>query len=372
MRLFLDFILASGLTVTGIVLFLIFKQQKKQVPQWIMVFFFVILFLIIASLYADIHNIDILWYVTYIPHDVARWVLGPLLYLYIKALFLKKENIFKGGVLHFIPAIICVLGVSAPTLWHILNESPKPNYLVFYAKHLPFFGNLSSGYTLFYLGISYHLLMRFRTKIKANYASLSGQDLSWVQHILIGGSIILGVDLGVQLYQYSIGVTSFNSGVLSIVALILFIGYLGYYGVHQSKILLPDFLLKENGNPPLYTTNERELLALKERLIYLLDTKKMYLDEGLTLIKLAEEIPTTDKKLSAFLNGYMKISFYDIVNHYRVSAVKEKIDSGTYENLSLIGIAYDCGFRSKASFNRIFKKETGFSPSQYRNRNKID
>ncbi len=44
------------------------------------------------------------------------------------------------------------------------------------------------------------------------------------------------------------------------------------------------------------------------------------------------------------------------------------IDSKEYENYTLLGIAYECGFNSKASFNRVFKKETGLSPSQYKNR----
>jgi AraC-like DNA-binding protein len=84
------------------------------------------------------------------------------------------------------------------------------------------------------------------------------------------------------------------------------------------------------------------------------------------LNKLAKHIPTTDKKLSLLLNQYMNTTFYDFVNAYRVQSVKEKLASVDFDNLTLLGIAYESGFKSKTSFNRIFKKETGFSPSEYK------
>jgi AraC-like DNA-binding protein len=37
-----------------------------------------------------------------------------------------------------------------------------------------------------------------------------------------------------------------------------------------------------------------------------------------------------------------------------------------FDNYSLLGIAEDAGFNSKSSFNRIFKKETGMTPTQYK------
>jgi len=97
-----------------------------------------------------------------------------------------------------------------------------------------------------------------------------------------------------------------------------------------------------------------------------LNYEKAYLDENLTLSKLAELIPTTDKKLSTFLNQHLNITFYDMINAYRVESVKEKLLSNNYNNLTLLGIAYESGFNSKSSFNRIFKKETGLSPSEYK------
>jgi len=49
-----------------------------------------------------------------------------------------------------------------------------------------------------------------------------------------------------------------------------------------------------------------------------------------------------------------------------VEAFKEKIVNPKYGNYSILGIALECGFNSKSAFNRIFKKDTGLTPSQYK------
>jgi len=91
----------------------------------------------------------------------------------------------------------------------------------------------------------------------------------------------------------------------------------------------------------------------------LFEVEKVYLDEKLTLYKLAKKIQTTDKKLSFLLNKSMNTTFYDYVNSFRVEAVKLKLVSEKSKKFTILAIAHECGFNSKASFNRIFKKSTG-------------
>jgi len=42
-----------------------------------------------------------------------------------------------------------------------------------------------------------------------------------------------------------------------------------------------------------------------------------------------------------------------------------RLDTNTKKNTRLLAIAYDCGFKTKASFNQYFKKITGLTPSGY-------
>jgi len=59
------------------------------------------------------------------------------------------------------------------------------------------------------------------------------------------------------------------------------------------------------------------------------------------------------------------MNFNDFVNHYRIEAVKKKLEAGEQRNMTLIGIALECGFNSKTTFNRAFKKSTSMSPKDY-------
>jgi len=59
------------------------------------------------------------------------------------------------------------------------------------------------------------------------------------------------------------------------------------------------------------------------------------------------------------------MNFNDFINHHRIEAVKKMFEAGEQDNITLLGIAFDAGFNSKASFNRAFKKSTSLSPKEY-------
>ena len=58
---------------------------------------------------------------------------------------------------------------------------------------------------------------------------------------------------------------------------------------------------------------------------------------------------------------------FDYVNQFRVEEVKKRMSDINYKHLTLLGIALDCGFNSKSSFNNIFKKITNYTPTEYKN-----
>jgi AraC-like DNA-binding protein len=75
---------------------------------------------------------------------------------------------------------------------------------------------------------------------------------------------------------------------------------------------------------------------------------------------------TSAKKVSEVLSTRLKTNFNDLVNSYRVEEVKAKLISPQFSHLTIFGIALESGFASKSSFNRAFKKNTGFTPSEYK------
>jgi len=89
--------------------------------------------------------------------------------------------------------------------------------------------------------------------------------------------------------------------------------------------------------------------------------------DNLTLFSLAEMSRITPNYLSQVINLLEGKNFFDFINYYRVEEVKRVINSNQLNQFTLLGIAFECGFNSKAAFNRAFKKFTGITPSEFKN-----
>ena len=103
----------------------------------------------------------------------------------------------------------------------------------------------------------------------------------------------------------------------------------------------------------------------KVKVTELLELKKVYENPQLTLRDVASELKTTTKTVSSVINSEFQMNFNDFINHYRIEAVKNKLKNGEYQQSTLLGIALDSGFNSKATFNRAFKKSTRMTPKDF-------
>ncbi len=92
---------------------------------------------------------------------------------------------------------------------------------------------------------------------------------------------------------------------------------------------------------------------------------KPYLEPRLTIDGLANRLSVKKHILSQVLNDYLGISFYDYINNHRVQEFKARLKKGENAHLSLLGLALECGFNSKSSFNQVFKKFENKTPSEY-------
>ncbi len=135
-------------------------------------------------------------------------------------------------------------------------------------------------------------------------------------------------------------------------------------------------ILKLSSNAKL---NEEEVLEgdeftyfsqIEGSLLPTIEKQKLYLNTKLTLKECAKSIGTNEKYLSNYLNKNHKVNFNTFINNYRIEAAKDMLLSDDSDKYTIEAIAQMSGFNSKSSFNSVFKKHTGYTPSEYRNENK--
>ncbi len=97
-----------------------------------------------------------------------------------------------------------------------------------------------------------------------------------------------------------------------------------------------------------------------------MEGEKPYRDNAITLQKIAEELKVSHLYLSQIINTYMDRSYYSFINSYRIEEMKQALADPARADENILSVAYEAGFNSKSTFNTLFKKETGLTPTQYR------
>ena len=372
MTFLFDFLFIAGILFSGIYIYILYKSKERGLSQSILILFFAILSIILLDSYAYLHDLTTLKLFTFLPTNGSKFLLGALLLLYIQSLFFEDKTVLKNSFFYLIPFVTFFVGVSLPIWIARLSERYLLDYSFVLEENNQIIRIVSDAVFLGFLYVCFKMFFKFKRVLRCNYSHIEHNNFIWIRYLLIAAAVIISFDMLLALYQMFFGYFSWRSQNVIMLLLAVFILYAGYFGLRQSKVLVPYFLLE--GDQKTFSTNATptstqnlENSALKQLLITHMETEQPYLDEELTLNKLAMGIDTTDKKLSYLLNQYLNTTFYNFVNAYRIEAYKRSVQSGDFQEYTIEGIAYECGFKSKASFYRLFKKETGKSPSEYKN-----
>ncbi len=128
---------------------------------------------------------------------------------------------------------------------------------------------------------------------------------------------------------------------------------------------LPD--LPEGKKKKKALLEQNDIDFFRNQLLQHMADESPYLSTHLSLRSLANQIELSPNKLSWLLNNSFGKNFSEFINHYRIEAFKNLARDPANANITILGLAYDCGFNSKTVFNTYFKKETGMTPKQFLN-----
>jgi AraC-like DNA-binding protein len=324
----------------------------------------------------------------YTPFQHLLFV-GPIIFFYTQSLLNPSFKFSKKEALHLLPGFIYLLYIIAIWVYdkfifgdyYFYKNGMDKDFDYWYQKL-----GLVSMIVYFILSIQYYNIYK---KLMLQVVSYADTILfKWIKTYLIAFLVMLLLPIFFDItgvfypemksYQGSWWFFLFFSIVMYYIAIT------GYSNPLNTTIPFkmsffdknPILLLNENQTNETensidiqYETfeesNSPEIEHWKSKIETLIQDEKWYQNSELTLLDLAKKLGTNVSVISKTINQGFEMNFNDCINSYRIKAVKNSLADGEHKNSTLLGIAFDSGFNSKATFNRAFKKNTGKTPKEY-------
>jgi len=301
---------------------------------------------------------------------------GPVIYFYTKSLLNHSFKLTKKDIIHFVPFIL----YSIYSLVVFITDKLILDEYYFYAdgrdKDLAKWYQIAGVISLaFYLILSLRFYLNYRKLIFDRVSFAESISFRWIRNFMVALIVIL--ILRVIFFYTNPNWGQFGSQFwyyLYFSFVFYYISINGYSNAVKLSAMLNandrevNVFEEEESEQEIKATlpsEEKDIQEWKEKIAALISEKRVFENPRLTLSDVAKELETTTKTISSAVNSGFQMNFNDFINHHRIEAVKEKLKKGEHETTTLLGIAYDCGFNSKATFNRAFKKSTLLSPKDY-------
>lgn len=355
---FWDALLLCGV-IQGIIMSVLVSATKnrRSTASW---------FLSATLLIFALHNILILGHDSYLfkIYPLLRNLplnlilgFGPCIYFYVVFSLnpASKPRLF----MHFIPVgvqfcyyLLLLLGINLHIdypLWKLISQTEQLSALtsvcVYTIMSLKIVRNQPLQGTVAGLKIKQGIRSRL-SRLLASYAFLW---LVWLAYTLAD----------IFYFDYQLHLRDYFPLYLLVAVLTYWIGILAY--------LHPIGVVADTGSKTYNEMGQQEIDRNLTRLLEVMNEEQSYLDPNLSLKSLARQTSIPVNLISFLINNKLDSSFSEWVNRFRIEAVKKQMTSSRFKQITLAGIATECGFNSKATFNRAFKLQTGMTPSEYLN-----
>lgn len=373
----------AGISISFFLALILFSKARQQLADRILASWLVVVGIHLFLFYAGITELmyEVPWLLgLHLPFPLLH---GPFLFLYASTQTgrLQKWNLKSG--LHFTPVLASYIYLFP---YFLLPEETKiwvyKNRGAGYETYMWINGMAILASGLAYITATTLLLMRYRKQILQEFSDTEKISLRWIQYLIYGISLIW---LFVILENDNL---VFGTAVC-------FVVFIGYFGIRQVGIftLSPGYVpIKEQESddslPEVQILPEEEnstvtqaavqrkkyeksglsdvmATQLHKELRYQMQTAKLYTQSELTLADLSKQLSMHPNHLSQVINEKEGLNFYDYINSLRVEEFKQRLLQPDHQKFTLLALAFECGFNSKSSFNKYFRKVTGLTPTAY-------
>ncbi|WP_377766527.1 helix-turn-helix domain-containing protein [Croceitalea marina] len=290
-----------------------------------------------------------------------KYLIGVGFYFYIKSqVFKDKNTILKKEYLLFLPALF--YGVLR-MYWYVNLHTGIDKDIFFKVYKTGFFVYNEFAYLIFNLVLvffSIRFLRRNSTEIKG--LRKVRKNWNWLLKFSYVFTAFTIVNLIHQVLVTIAGLQ--DNGQLYLIILVIntiYIYWVGLESLTKSQFLFNQFSLKQHSN-----NTSKPSHSLAHKFEDYIAKEEIFTNKSLKVSDFAPLLNVTEKELSLYIHETFDMSFSDYINQQRVEKVKKQLQSDDQKKYTLVAIAENAGFSSKSSFNAVFKKFTGLTPSQYK------
>jgi AraC-like DNA-binding protein len=359
-------------------LLLLTVKREKHLSNWFLAFFLLqqaaIPLDILISFGAEFRHIALEWSPNlFYVFGFGYWLEGPLLLWYTRSLIYKDYQIKRRDLMYLVPCFAYLL--YQILFYYSLDTGDKKTiqegYDLFLAPQYMNYVTLFREIFRVILGVICLLeIKRYSRHIRTNFSDIEQLDLTWLNMLVMGFTairawsvlvmllIMLSVTFGLKTNFEIMGLLG-NYITFFMVSMLIFFG-LGHSSVFEGLDSNVDS--DESGD---YAAKEKTKADTLEQLSHYMQQHKPYLTPALTLDKLAAQVQMQPRQLSHIINRHLKCNFFEFINCYRVEEAKLLLSDPSSQK-NMLEVMYDVGFNSKATFNTLFKKKVGMTPSEYR------
>lgn len=275
--------------------------------------------------------------------------LGPLTYFYVLKITRRTYPFGWKALLHFTPVLVAL---TAAVCVAPASKQWDPVLQLFV-----FVSNIT------YLYYSRQLIQRFYRGLQPVLMDRSLLEFRWLRRLLAATALLWLLWIAYAAVDYfgyrnQLGIHIYYPFYIFFTAILIWTA--------AAAFLRPQAGIQEQAAPAAQPPAPAEL---KEKGILLrkaMESGHFYRDAELTIASLSEKLNLPQREVSRIINLAFKKNFNDFINAYRVRDVMRKMQEDEYDHLTLLGIAFESGFNSKSTFNRIFKEMTRKSPAEYK------
>lgn len=298
---------------------------------------------------------------------LVYFALGPLLYLYTRALISPGFKFEPKHLLHFLPLAVFVL-----LRFPLFLESPAAKLAYFTGQlenpGLGFHINLICRFTHQFIYLAWvAVILREHTRgIRETHSNIEKIKLRWLFYLVFAFTSVLIA----YIIFYFLWINR-ESGTVQLGRLVsiwqtVMVFWLGYKGLVQPDIFPGQHAKPEPAKYRGSTMTNRQADRYEKTLVDYMNDEKPYTRLELTLNELAEETGIPSRHLSQLINERLDKNFYEFVNRYRVEEAQRLLLGPKADAVTITAIAFEAGFNSKSAFYHFFKNITGMTPTQFK------